>query len=71
MQSKCKHWSRTETLDIVFSKIKLTCFRPMPSKWLEGTSATGPIKLQVKKESFLEYSGSENTGPIPMGLMDR
>lgn len=71
MQSKCKHWSRTETLDIVFSKIKLTCFRSMPNKWVEGTSATGPIKLQVKKESFLEYSGSENTGPIPMGLMDR
>lgn len=59
MQSKCKHWSRTETLNILFSKIKLTCFRSMPNKWVEGTSGTDPIKLQVKKESFLEYNGSE------------
>lgn len=51
LQSKCKHWNRTETLDILFSKIKLTCFRSMTNKWVEGTSGTGPIKLQIKKKN--------------------
>lgn len=43
----------------------------MPNKWVEGTSSTGPIKLQVKKAHSLNTMAQKNTGPIPMGLVYR